>query len=142
MVPCAKFIVRTWAVKIRPRSVQGKNTGNVFATGQEPVHGTVLIGPDVGPTGSVRQRGRRGWPLVVFGHFCPYKSDKKRDVLMIVLMLYKRHLSARINLLMGANAPNPVHPLSRHKGCKSRKGQAPLNPCPGRAQSAKPGSIS
>ena len=60
----------------------------------------------------------------------------------ILLMPYERHLSALTNLLMGANAPNPVHPLPHRKGCKRCKGQAPLNPCPGRAQSAKPGSIS
>ena len=70
---CTKLIVRTCRLR---RSVQGKNTQIAFATEQEPASCTILIGPDVGPTGSVRQWGRRGWPLVVFGYFCPYKSNK------------------------------------------------------------------
>ena len=43
-----------------------------------------------------------------------------------------------INLLMGVNTPNPVHPLSRHKGCKSRRGK-PLDPCPGERKAPSTG---
>ena len=60
-----------------------------------------------------------------------------------LLSLYKRHLYALTSLLMGFCTPNPADTFPIEGKCpKVDKGQAPLNPCPGRAQSAKPGSIS
>ena len=76
MVPCAKLIVRTWAVKIQPRSVQGKNPKPAFVTEQELMSCTALIDPGLA---LLRSPGTwvKGLAPCIFCILCDVAKDER-----------------------------------------------------------------